>query len=334
MPTTATASATTPASSSRSTVSASSSGPAISKDTRFKPDFQRWLQSHGYGDYDFAKNPNSLPSFGGRSRSNEKLTRQPVILIHGNADTAAGWNQAVADYKKAGYKDSEIYVMSWGDGKVSSAGNNYHSEHYLREVRGFIQAVKDYTGADKVDVVGHSMGVTLARKAIKGGTGDDQASPGGTYDLGKPISDEVDTFVGIAGGNKGLLSCDLFRGTNPTCSPVNGFTTDSKFLADLNADPTREGDHVYSIYSMADPILSWNDSLRTAPVPREDGEQVYFYLGHLQSRDLSGDVQVRMVQDHQLSDSTTIGWPFWPSDSIARPATASDWDRAARPEEP
>ena len=127
----------------------------ISKDTRFQPDFQQWLKKHGYGDYDFAKNPNALPSFGGKSAPGEKLTREPVILVHGNGDTASGWNDVVAGYKRAGYKDSEIYVMSWGDGKAASAGNNYHSEHLLREVRGFIQAVKEYSGQDKVDVDGH-----------------------------------------------------------------------------------------------------------------------------------------------------------------------------------
>src|SRR6185295_9798842 len=234
-------SATSQASASHRSAATSSLTP-ISSGTRFKPDFQTWLKANGYGDYDFAKNPNALPSFGGKSKPGEKLTHQPVILIHGNGDSAAGWNDVVAGYKRAGYKDSEIYAMSWGDGKAASAGNNYHSEHYLREVRGFIQAVKDYTAADKVDVIGHSMGVTLARKAIKGGTGPDQASPGGKYDLGKPITDEVDTFVGISGANEGLQSCDLLGNPNPTSSTLNGFSQHSKFLHDLNADPTREGD--------------------------------------------------------------------------------------------
>jgi triacylglycerol lipase len=281
--------------------SRSSSLTPITAGTRFKPDFQQWLKTHGYGDYDFAKNPNKLPSFGGKSSPGEQLTREPVVLIHGNADTAKGWNDVVAGYKRAGYQDSEIYVMSWGDGKVSSAGNNYHSEHYLREVRGFIQAVKEYTGSEKVDVLGHSMGVTLARKAIKGGTGVDQASTGGQYDLGKPISDSVDTFVGIAGGNRGLLSCDLLGNPNPTSSTVNGFSTRSRFLEELNADPTREGDHVYSIYSLADPILGYGPfgGVRTGPIPGEDGEEILYTLGHFQSRDQTVGAQLQMIQDHE-----------------------------------
>jgi len=312
-------------SSSVSRASGRSGGKPITADTRFKPDFQQWLNANGYGDRDFAKNPNQLPSFGGRSTPGEKLTRQPVILVHGNADSAAGWNDVVSAYKRAGYQDSEIYVMSWGDGKMSSAGNNYHSEHYLREVRDFIQAVKDYTGADKVDVIGHSMGVTLARKAIKGGTGIDEASPGGTYDLGKPINDEVDTFVGIAGGNRGLLSCDLLGNPNPTSSTVNGFSTRSQFLRELNADPTREGDHVYSIYSFADPILGYGPygGIRTGPVPGEDGEKVFYSLGHFQSRDQSAGVQMQMIQDHHVP-LVAPEWPWtWP---------AQVWDLAAHPE--
>ncbi|KAK6010714.1 hypothetical protein OSTOST_24233, partial [Ostertagia ostertagi] len=33
----------------------------------------------------------------------------------------------------------------------------------------FIEAVIQYTGAKKVDVIAHSVGVVLARKALKGG---------------------------------------------------------------------------------------------------------------------------------------------------------------------
>jgi triacylglycerol esterase/lipase EstA (alpha/beta hydrolase family) len=37
-------------------------------------------------------------------------------------------------------------------------------------VRRFIEGVLEYTRANKVIVIGHSMGVTLARAAIIGGT--------------------------------------------------------------------------------------------------------------------------------------------------------------------
>lgn len=37
---------------------------------------------------------------------------------------------------------------------------------YLRK---FIEAVLKYTGAEEIDLIAHSMGVTLSRRALKGG---------------------------------------------------------------------------------------------------------------------------------------------------------------------
>jgi len=37
--------------------------------------------------------------------------------------------------------------------------------------RAFVEAVLQYTKADKVHIVGHSMGVTIGRKVAKGGAG-------------------------------------------------------------------------------------------------------------------------------------------------------------------
>lgn len=36
-------------------------------------------------------------------------------------------------------------------------------------MRAFVEAVIAYTGTSKVNIIGHSMGVTIGRKIIKGG---------------------------------------------------------------------------------------------------------------------------------------------------------------------
>lgn len=272
---------------------------SVSKDSRFSNDFQKWLNTHGYGKYDFAKG--NVPAFGGRAKAGEKVTKDPVIFIHGNSDSAAGWKGSIETFSKNGYKPSEMYAMTWGPQNPLASGQQYHSEKYLEEVRAFIQAVKEYTGAEKVDVIGHSMGVTLARKAIEGGDGFDSQTHQ-KFDLGKPMTDSVDTFVGIAGANHGLASALWTGDFVPTTNTQDGLHPASKFLADINAVNHDEGAHVYSMWSNADELVGVGLAGFTSPIPGQDGQKVYntFPFGHMGLKDLTGDEQLSMVRDHKV----------------------------------
>ena len=95
--------------------------------------------------------------------------------------------------------------MTWGPADLEKSSFQYHSKEYLTRLRAFVEAVMDYTKADKVNIVSHSMGVTMARKIIKGGITKDHRD--GLYDLGQSLHLKVKTFVGIAGGNMGLTAC-------------------------------------------------------------------------------------------------------------------------------
>lgn len=284
---------------------------SVTRDSRFSEDFRSWLNSHGYGKYDFAKG--DLPSFGGRAAPGEKLTNEPVIFIHGNGGTAADWNNSVQYFAQKGYKPSEMYGMTWGSGNIADVGFNTHTKKFETEVRAFIQAVKEYTGADKVDIVSHSMGVTLARKAVEGGPGE---GSDGKYNLGKPLTDSVDTFVGIAGANRGLTS--TFELPNvPAANRIDGFfpgyltpfgvVGQSKILQDINSKQHYEGQHVYSIWSPVDEVVNAGApfggglvyGVPTSEIPAEDGEKIYATYGHFGLKDLTADEQYKMVHDHQ-----------------------------------
>jgi len=272
---------------------------SVSKQSRFSNDFQKWLHENGYGKYDFAKG--NVPAFGGKAKPGEKVTKEPVIFIHGNSDSAAGWKKSIETFSKNGYKPSEMYAMTWGPMDPMKSGQQYHSEKNLEEVRAFIEAVKKYTGAEKVDVIGHSMGVTLARKAIQGGDGFDSRTHQ-KFDLGKPLTDSVDTFVGIAGANHGLASALWTGDFVPTTNTTDGLHPASKFLKDINAVNHDEGSHVFSIWSHVDELVGVGIAGATSPIPGQDGQKVYgtFPFGHMGLKNLTAETQLAMIRDHQV----------------------------------
>ena len=285
-----------PAPASRTSKAAETS---VSKDSRFSNDFQKWLHANGYGKYAFAQG--NVPAFGGKSKPGEKVTKEPVIFIHGNSDSAAGWKGSIEGFEKQGYKPSELYAMTWGPANPMQAANQHHSEKYLEEVRAFIQAVKEYTGAEKVDVIGHSMGVTLARKAIQGGDGFDPYA-GKKFNLGKPLTNSVDTFVGIAGANHGLAAALWSGNLVPTTNTTSGLHPASSFLKDINATAHDEGAHVYSMWSNADEVVGVGLAGFTSPIPGQDGQKVYnsYPYGHMGLKNLTAEEQVAMVRDHKV----------------------------------
>ena len=105
-----------------------------------------------------------------------------------------------------GYTMAELYATTWGFADIPHEGQHYHSAEYLIFLRKFIEAVLEYTQADKVDVIAHSMGVTFSRRVLKGGK---VTAVSNTVDLGPPLTDRVDTYVGIAGPNWGLSNCAI-----------------------------------------------------------------------------------------------------------------------------
>lgn len=284
-------------------------------------DFRNWLTANGYGSYGFARTDVPGGSYGGRSVAGQAVVNQPVIFIHGNSDSAlgtgsslaTGWRSSIEYFKSQGYTSAELYATTWGPANAAFASQQYHSKDYLTRLRAFVNAVKAYTGATKVDMVTHSMGVTLMRKVIKGGSGNDSLA-GGAYNLGAALTSSVDTFVGIAGANRGLTNCFISGPTTPTCGSTNGLYPGyliggfgpygvSSFLVDLAAASHYEGSYVYTIWSSADEVIGYGTIVygaSTCRIPAQNGEKTFsgYPYGHIGSKDQTGYWQWRMVKYH------------------------------------
>lgn len=154
-----------------------------------------------------------IGGFGGIERG-APLTHVPVVLVHGNNVDHGDWYPVRDDFKAAGWTDQELWALSYN----GLGGNNGSSpersnperdaEHTemgwdgttrvtandvnVPDLTAFIEAVLEYTGADRVSLVGHSLGVTVARKAL----------------FERPdLAARVEAFVAIAGANHGTTFC-------------------------------------------------------------------------------------------------------------------------------
>jgi len=251
-------------------------------------DFRTWLNHNGYKRFHFPRNDlGRQGSYGGRLFSGQEIRHDPIVFIHGNSDRALGegkygWDSQISYYLATGYSPAELYATTWGPADPSYATEQSHSSPYLKRLRAFIEAVLDYTGAERIDVIAHSMGVTLARKAIKGGSGIDDEF--GRYDLGPSLSQRIDTFVGIAGANRGLAGC-TFAAQVETCNEIDGFYPGgfswgfpirrSGYLRALNKQTGREARYVFSIWSPNDEIIGYGNIVYgkvTGRIPGQDDE--------------------------------------------------------------
>lgn len=211
-----------------------------------------------------------------------RLRHTPVIFLHGNNDTPFptacnpygdihNLAQYLADH---GYSPSELWGLGYqGDQcdlaatPTNRSGIAHSTLANVADLRAFVHAVLAYTGAKEVDIVGHSLGVTLAREWMR----EDHA-----YRF-------VRRLVAIDGPNHGIVDCSPSPANYWQAPALGGFTPDSAicqeygspdtpFLRRLNRGSETPGPTRYLVIRNADTsfvYFSAQDGL-LAPVPAED----------------------------------------------------------------
>lgn len=213
--------------------------------------------------------------------SQAQSCRDAVVLVHGNTGSPSDWNNTVAELKRRGYADSQLLRPSWGS-KICAACNDHSGSEELPVLNAFIEALaRSCTG--KVDVIGHSMGATLAARVIDR----------------NGLRPQVQSFVGIAGAFRGLWSCGSypFNVVTSTCG-YWGLSVGSPFLSGINGK--RFGDRVHSIKSWYDQIVCATGvctvgGVHSSSIWGENSSSTYTY-GHFGLLDYTASRQVDLIQ--------------------------------------
>jgi pimeloyl-ACP methyl ester carboxylesterase len=203
--------------------------------------------------------------FGGLRR-HAPLHHTPVIFVHGNQVDAQNWLSPMLQFQHlAHYSMQEMYAISYnGLGNFSpgapmtqptapdqdyinqnpmllaNGGHGAADEDEIPDLCRFIEAVQAYTGSQQVDIVTHSLGVTIMRKLLV---------------YYPSLRKDVTAFVAIAGANHGTSVC---RGIEAYYYGCNEIAPGTAWLADLNRHGEAPGPTKWlSIYdgSTGDPLF-------------------------------------------------------------------------------
>lgn len=141
--------------------------------------------------------------------------QDPVVLVHGLFGAPWNWNTLRDKLIASGYTSDQIITFGYN----STGQSNVRTSHKLATA---IDDVLARTGADKVDIIGHSMGGLNSRWCIK-------------YD---GCGGKVDDWVSLAGPNNGTANTGLCWYLI-TCREM---APGSSFITKLNAGPTLPAD--------------------------------------------------------------------------------------------
>jgi pimeloyl-ACP methyl ester carboxylesterase len=167
-----------------------------------------------------------------------RVTHVPVIFVHGNNDTPFptacnpfGYIHNLAQFfLDNGYHPSEVWGLGYqGDqcdllqDPTRRSGVAHSTAAAVPLLRQFVHAVLEFTGADRVDIVAHSLGVTVAREWM-------------LQDKAYPL---VRALVALDGPNHGIINCSPSPANFFQEAVNGGFTPNSAICEEYGSDHTQ-----------------------------------------------------------------------------------------------
>ena len=178
----------------------------------------------------------AVPSSAGKPQPPSSSGNRPILFVHGWNSSAATWDTMVASFKSAGWTDGELNRWSYNTSQSNATT--------AQEIASRVSEIRSRTGADKVDVIAHSMGSLSSRYYLK--------------NLGGDLL--VDDWISLGGPNHGTDTANACFST--ACSEMR---IGSSFLAALNAGDESPGTPAYATYwSACDSIINPDSSVAVA----------------------------------------------------------------------
>jgi len=195
-----------------------------------------------FADSDVNTTLGAVGGFGG-IRFRGPLHHTPVVFVHGNQADAQNWLDVMQQFAgQAGYSMQEMYALSYNglgnyyagapeqlpptqldqdyiaqnSNGLANGGHGAANDDNVPDLCRFVEEVQWYTGSRQVDIVAHSLGVTLARRLMV---------------LYPSLAHDVTAFVGIAGGNHGTTVC---RGLDTSYYGCDEIAPGTDWLRELN----------------------------------------------------------------------------------------------------
>lgn len=159
---------------------------------------------------------------------------RPVVLLHGlGANMAANWDTMAPLLENEGYC---VFALTYGTTPGQErVGGLIRMERSAEQLKAFVARVLAATGAQEVDLVGHSEGTVMPRYYLKFLGGDAKVA---RLVALTPLYRGTTLFglSAVVAGLERLVGADVIDGVmDPLCGSCRQFLTGSPFLTKLNA---------------------------------------------------------------------------------------------------
>jgi triacylglycerol lipase len=164
----------------------------------------------------------------------QEARRDPILFVHGWRGRGAQWSTMTGRFIEDGWRPTELFAWTF-DARESNAAA-------AARIAARVDQILVATGAERVDIVTHSMGALAARYYLKN-----------LRSAGK-----VDAWVSLGGPNHGIFAADLCF--SASCREMR---RGSPFLAALNRGDETPGTARYATWrSPCDEIIDPPETVR------------------------------------------------------------------------